>query len=124
MNSADGLSPEDFAAACSADGGAVDPVADMWIQFMGIGGNGWPQLGGRTVVDGLAAVGQQLNIPGFALPAGPTQVPLPPAVDGRIRDMWGQLRGTTGNGWPQLGGRTLVDGLAAVGKELKVAGFG
>nr|WP_228566439.1 hypothetical protein [Nocardia sp. SYP-A9097] len=123
MNSADGLSPDDFAAACGLGGDVLDPIAEIWIQFMGIGGNGWPQLGNRTIVDGLAAIGRQLQIPGFAPPEGPTQVPLPPDIDGRIHDIWGQLRGTTGAGWPQLGGRSIVDGLAAVGKELKVAGF-
>ena len=34
---------------------------------------GWPQLGGRTLVDGIAAVGTYLGIPGFKDPLGKVQ---------------------------------------------------
>lgn len=32
--------------------------------------HGWPQLGGRTLVDGVAAIGTYLGIPGFSDPRG------------------------------------------------------
>jgi hypothetical protein len=88
-----------------------------------IGGNGWPQLAGHTLVDGVATLGQTLGLSGFAPPSGPTQVPLPRDTDGRIRDEWIQMRGDQGNGWPQLGGRSLVDAVAAIGQKLNIAGF-
>lgn len=123
MNSADGFSPEEFANQVGVGVVAPDPVTDMWIQFMGIGGNGWPQLAGHTLVDGVAAVGQTLGLPGFAPPPGPTQVPLPRDTDGRIRDEWIQMRGLQGDGWAQLGGRSLVDAIAAIGRKLDIPGF-
>nr|WP_238846213.1 hypothetical protein [Nocardia terpenica] len=123
MNSADGLSPQDFANICGVGSVSVDPVADMWIQFMGTGGNGWPQLAGHTLVDGVATVGQTLGLPGFAAPSGPTQVPMPADSIARIRDEWIQLLGIQGTGWAQLGGRTLVDAVAAIGQQLGVTDF-
>lgn len=123
MNSADGYSPEEFAAACGIGGVGPDPVADSWIQLMGPGGNGWPQLNGHTLVDGVASVGQALGISGFASPSGPTAVPMPRESEGRARDIWIQLRGAQGKGWPQLGGRSLVDAMALVGQKLNIPGF-
>lgn len=77
MNSADGLSPQDFAAACGINpGGTVtepDPtlavVQDNQVQLRGPGLKGWSQLGNRTIVDALAAIGQKLGIEGFAPPS-------------------------------------------------------
>ena len=42
---------------------------DNQTQLRGPGLNGWPQLGGHTVVDALAVIGQTLGIPGFTPPA-------------------------------------------------------
>lgn len=65
--------------------------------------------------------------------AGPTPTPTPRGTDMDARqahqldDNHGQLTGSTEPGqfpgWDQLGGRTLVDALAAVGEALKVPGF-
>nr|DAD89994.1 MAG TPA: Chitinase A [Siphoviridae sp. ctCCv12] len=45
-------------------------LRDLKAQMTGAPGlgayPGWPQLGGRTVVDALAAIGAKLEIPGFA----------------------------------------------------------
>ncbi|MGW3545903.1 glycoside hydrolase family 25 protein [Nocardia niigatensis] len=51
----------------------MDEAQDVQIQLRGPGLNGWPQLGGRTVVDALAAIGEHLGIPGFAAPKGGAQ---------------------------------------------------
>ncbi|MFD6156940.1 hypothetical protein ACFWF7_04320 [Nocardia sp. NPDC060256] len=123
MNSADGYSPHDFADACGVSDVAPDPVADIWIDFMGVGGNGWPQLGGHTLVDGVASVGHKLGLPGFSVPPGPTQVPLPRDTEARIRSEWIQLRGVRGEGWPQCGGLSVVDAIAAIGQKLGIDGF-
>ncbi|MFC9434286.1 hypothetical protein [Nocardia sp. NPDC057030] len=123
MNAADGYSPEAFADACGVGSVAPDPVGDMWIDFMGLGGNGWPQLAGHTLVDGVALVGETLGIRGFAVPPGPTQVPLPRDTEARIRAEWIQLRGPRGEGWPQCGGLSLVDAIAAIGEKLDIPGF-
>jgi hypothetical protein len=42
------------------------------------GAYGWPQLGGRTVVDALGAIGEQLGVPGFG-----GEPPLSRTEDGR-----------------------------------------
>ncbi|WP_416382334.1 hypothetical protein [Nocardia transvalensis] len=123
MNIAYGYTPERFANDVGVGTVSVDPVADMWIQFMGPGGNGWPQLADRTLVDGVATVGRKLDIPGFAPPPGPTQVPMPHDTQGRIRDEWIQMLGPNGEGWPQLGGYTLVDAISAIGQKLGIDGF-
>jgi hypothetical protein len=81
MDSADGLSAADFAAACGVGQeanvnleqlildqlggpgtgqGAVDGKTAMW--------QGWEQLGSRTLVDGVAAIGAHLGISGFTDP--------------------------------------------------------
>jgi hypothetical protein len=36
-----------------------------------------------------------------------------------IRQLWEQLLGPKGGGWPQLGGKTVVDALADLEKRLK-----
>ncbi|MGY2062965.1 hypothetical protein ACW9HQ_49445, partial [Nocardia gipuzkoensis] len=83
MNSADGLSPQDFANECGVGSVALDPVSDNWIQFMGVGGNGWPQLADRGLVDGVAAIGEALGIPGFCPATRPYATPLPRDVEHR-----------------------------------------
>ena len=50
-------------------------------------------------------------------------MPLPRDADGRIRDEWIQMLGFQGQGWPQLGGHTLVDAIAAIGQKLDIVGF-
>jgi hypothetical protein len=78
MNSADGLTPQEFAAACgiTTNGGwlmaltddeqteLLSKVRDIWDQLRGPNGAGWPQLGqnsqGQTLtpVDAIAAIKQ------------------------------------------------------------------
>lgn len=74
FNSADGLTAEQFAAACGITtptiGGTTvttpsDPAADADQQLRGPDYDGWPQLGGRSLVDAIAAIGAHLAIPGF-----------------------------------------------------------
>jgi lysozyme len=67
-------------------------LQQIWVQLLGPTGQGWPQLGNRTLVDALAVVLTQLvgeDATGFA-------------------------------GWPQTGGRTDTDLLAAIAAALKV----
>lgn len=53
---------------------ALTPEQDIKAQLTGSPDAGkypgWPQLGGRTVVDALAAIGAKLGIPGFVDKAG------------------------------------------------------
>ena len=76
MNSADGLTPQQFAAACgiATSGGLLmaltddeqaellAKVRDIWDQLRGPNGAGWPQLGQNsagqnlTLVDAIAAI--------------------------------------------------------------------
>lgn len=74
MNSADGINSISFARACGINlGGNVsnkptneaDEVSQIWDQLR----ISWPQLGGRSVVDAIAAIGAHLGIKGFAQPA-------------------------------------------------------
>ncbi|MGW5153771.1 hypothetical protein [Rhodococcus koreensis] len=41
-------------------------MLESWVQLLGEGGMGWPQLASHTLVDGFAAVGQKEGIRGFA----------------------------------------------------------
>jgi len=58
-------------------------------------------------------------------PPAPVPPPaLPPAPNPRtdrvlMEEIWDQLRGPGGRGWPQLGGRTLVDALAEAFPQLR-----
>ncbi|WP_378739885.1 hypothetical protein [Nocardia brasiliensis] len=81
MNAANGLSPQDFAAACGVaieeefmsalnemeQRELLDKTREIWIQLHGIHGNGWPQLGqnsqgqNRTPVDAIAAIEEALE---------------------------------------------------------------
>jgi hypothetical protein len=71
MNSANGLSPQEFAAACGIGTGEEDMaftdddrtmLREVWEQLRGPGGNGWPQLGqsadgaNLTLVDAVAEI--------------------------------------------------------------------
>ena len=51
-------------------------------------------------------------------PAGPPPYRYP-SSDEMIRQLWEQLLGPKGGGWPQLGGKTVVDALADLEKRLK-----
>lgn len=67
-------------------------LQQIWVQLLGPNGQGWPQLGNRTLVDALSIVLTQLvgqDPAGFA-------------------------------GWPQTGGRTDTDLVAAIAAALKV----
>jgi lysozyme len=67
-------------------------LQQIWVQLLGPTGQGWPQLGNRTLVDALSIVLTQLigeDPTGFA-------------------------------GWPQTGGRTDTDLIAAIAAALKV----
>lgn len=48
----------------------LTPAEDNQLQLRGPELKGWPQLGGNTVVDALAVIGQKLGIDGFAPPEG------------------------------------------------------
>ncbi|MBO0884389.1 MAG: hypothetical protein J2P17_29475 [Mycobacterium sp.] len=79
MNSADGLTPQQFAAACGITTGGLmaltddeqtellSKTRDIWDQLRGPAGAGWPQLGqdaagnNLTPVDALAAVKTNLE---------------------------------------------------------------
>jgi hypothetical protein len=92
MNSADGLSPQQLAAACGIGGtmdpdqlildqlggpgtgaGAVDGVTKMW--------QGWPQLGNLPIVNALAVIGEALKLPGFGLQYANPPITWPAASD-------------------------------------------
>lgn len=85
MNAANGLSPQEFAAACgvgtaSTTGGFLMALSDeqqdklyqmtqdIWDQLRGPDGNGWPQLGTNdqgqslTPVDKLAKIGDSVDL--------------------------------------------------------------
>ena len=67
-------------------------LQQVWVQLLGPTGQGWPQLGNRTLVDAVSVVLTQLvgqDATGFA-------------------------------GWPQTGGRTDTDLIAAIAAALKV----
>jgi hypothetical protein len=82
MNSADGLDAVAFAAACGINpGGTVtqpssnasaipkptdqaSEVSEEWDQLL----IRWDMLGGHTIVEALAAIGQKLGVPGFTPP--------------------------------------------------------
>ena len=98
-------------------------VLDIWIQLLGINGKGWPQLGGRTLVDAVATLGQEMGLVAFVPPAGHTNVPQPSTTDSRVLDIWIQLLGFDGKGWPQLNRRTPVDGIATIGQARGIPGF-
>jgi hypothetical protein len=78
-------------------GGEMTPeqaqqLQQIWVQLLGPTGQGWPQLGNRTLVDALSIVLTQLvgeDAAGFT-------------------------------GWPQTGGRTDTDVVAAIAAALKV----
>jgi len=91
--------------------------------MVGINGKGWPQLGGRTLVDAVASIGQEMGIAGFVPPAGHTSVPQPSTTENRVLDIWIQLLGFDGKGWQQLNRRTPVDGIATIGHASGIAGF-
>lgn len=59
-------------------------------------------------------------------PSKPPALPAPtnPRTDRQLtEEIWDQLRGPGGNGWRQLGGRTLVDAVAVIGQHLGIEGF-
>lgn len=40
-----------------------------------------------------------------------------------LQEIWDQLRGVSGKGWPQIGGMTPVDAIATIGEHLGLPGF-
>lgn len=67
-------------------------LQQIWVQLLGPTGQGWPQLGNRTLVDALSIVLTQL-----------------------VGEDAGAFMG-----WPQTGGRTDTDLVAAIAAALKV----
>lgn len=56
----------------------------------------------------------------------PPNTPVPPtslSYGELLEQVWDQLRGPKGQGWPQLNGHTLVDALAEVGEKLGIPGY-
>lgn len=45
---------------------AMKAAQDSQVQLRGPANGGWAQLGGRTLVDAVAAIGVHLGLPGFA----------------------------------------------------------
>jgi hypothetical protein len=70
----------------------------------------------------------EFNVP--APPPVPSPVPppvLPPPPNPRtdrilLEEIWTQLRGVDGNGWPQLGGKTLVDSIGELHRKIDALG--
>ncbi|CQA09568.1 Uncharacterised protein [Mycobacteroides abscessus] len=60
----------------------------------------------------------QKDIDGYLFP-GETPTTTLPASPDYPREIWDQLRIE----WPQLGGRTLVNAVAVIGKQLGINGF-
>ena len=114
----------EFSGSSARLPGLDDGVTDLWHQLLGPQGVGWPQLSNRTAVDALATIGEKLGVSGMLPPADHmVQVPMPDSLEGRAVDLWVQFRGLDGRGWAQLGGRSFVDGIAAVGENLGLPGF-
>lgn len=87
---------------------------------------GWGQMDQRSLVDALAVIGTTLGVPGFSIPAkgdGKGPVEYREAKVDTIRHQLTGGRFTGYPGWAQLGGRTVVDAVAAIGAHLKIAGF-
>jgi len=75
---------------------------------------------------GASAVLTNLKLNGVAPAPAPAPPPTPtsptfayPPDNQLLRDLWEQLRGPQGQGWPQLGGRSLVDAIAELLKKTK-----
>ena len=84
MNSADGLDPDQFAAACGIQtpppGGVpvsnppaipkpddeLTQISQVWDQLL----IRWEFLGGNTIAEALGTIGQALKIPGYSNPGG------------------------------------------------------
>lgn len=79
-----------------------------------------------VILDKARAIVNGTSAPAPAPAPDPAPDPAPPAAD-REQLTYEQLAGPGApgefNGWDQLGGRTLVDALAAVGEKLGVDGF-
>lgn len=101
MNSADGLSPEQFAAACGIGAGGGDmELSDTWTDAYGsqitvADGFKWANYHGDLILDLLGGPGSRMGEP-------PAQKM---------------------TGHPALGGRTIVGALAEIGQALKLSGF-
>ncbi|MDG3013679.1 glycoside hydrolase family 25 protein [Speluncibacter jeojiensis] len=90
----------------------------------------WFAYGGATPVvlqftDAAQVAGQTVDADAFRGTAAQLQQLLTPSGDDvtpaqaqQLQDIWVQLLGPNGRGWPQLGNRTLVDALAVVLTQL------
>jgi N-acetylmuramoyl-L-alanine amidase len=69
-------------------------------------------------LDGFVFPGEQPEPQPDPGPVDPPTLPPPPntRTDRQLlEEIWDQLRGPGGNGWPQLGGKTIIDYLAEIG---------
>lgn len=98
-------------------GGHTDPgVSFPWTEFVGM------VQGYLTPDPGT----QPPDVPPADDPVD-TPDPLTPAEQrellAKTRDIWDQVRGVDGKGWPQLNNRTLVDALAEVALHQNIPGY-
>lgn len=109
------------------------------IEYSDAGGDtgpGWTPYGGATPIiwqftDGDIVAGKSVDGNAFkgslaqlqALLTGATPVTQPDPTLAVVQDNQVQLRGPGLNGWPQLGGHTVVDALAVIGQKLGIDGF-
>lgn len=91
-------------------------IADHQYVTKVLGDGTHTDVGGGFPVDIFTAAVAKYASSGPATPA-----PAPgfqyPSNDVLLREVWEQLRGYQGKGWPQLGGRTLVDAIAELLKK-------
>lgn len=110
--------------------------------------SGWAPMGGKTPTlwqygSRARVCGREVDINAFRgtpaqlahlfrpsddAPTPPQPAPGPPLTDSRKLDLIldqlaGLPDGDGGRSWPQLGGRSLVDAVAAIGENLGIAGF-
>jgi len=97
--------------------------------YPGDGGVGWDAYGNATpqiwqFTDGALVAGLSVDCNAFkgtetelrallGYPTGET-ISKPSNEADQVSEVWDQLRGPNGQGWPQLGGLTIVDALAQV----------
>jgi hypothetical protein len=99
-----GISDHKYVTECLRIGTHVD-VGDNypWDVFSGY-------------VDKYTARDQRPQPPAQSAPPPPASL-VPATMDAQVREIWDQLRGPTGQGWEQLGGRSLVDAVAELLKD-------
>jgi hypothetical protein len=87
---------------------------------------------GYTTIGGVQCDVDEAHTTNFGqfLPSTPVPVPTPVPVSGKppdeptqVSNIWDQLLGATGKGWPQINNHTVVDALAEIGQKLGIPGY-